>query len=180
MPTCDECEDDPQWLARNSGVVTAISGPGNEEGATYGEIISWAIMRDSDGEAAGQLVEYMMSDGYLDWLAMAPEGKFPVRRGDAEDPERFTEAWAGLEAGVDTKQPLSEIYDAETMEALSSVGAEIDRWAIGQGHGSLLGPVSAQLPIPRAISEMSAGGLTTRRAQAQAQRDVTTISEELG
>ena len=179
LPTCDECADDPEWLARNSGIVTSISGPGNADGATFGEIVSWAVLRDADAEASEQLVEFMLSDGYLDWLAMAPEGKFPVRRGDAEEPERFTQEWARLEAGVDTKRPLSDIYDARTIEALTAVGSEIDRWAIPQGHGSLIGPVGAQLPIPRAVSELAAGGLTTRDAEEQAQRDVTTISEVL-
>ena len=27
LPTCEECADDPGWLAENSGIVTSISGP---------------------------------------------------------------------------------------------------------------------------------------------------------
>ena len=36
-----------------------------------------------------QFVEFSMSDGYEQTLSIAPEGKFPVRRGDASDSERF-------------------------------------------------------------------------------------------
>ena len=44
-----------------------------------------------------------MSDGYVDWLALAPEGKFPTRLGTAENPTEYADAWGGLEAGVDTQ-----------------------------------------------------------------------------
>ncbi|MFE5291854.1 ABC transporter substrate-binding protein [Isoptericola sp. NPDC056618] len=178
MPACDECENDPEWLARNSGVVTSISGPDNPDGATYGEITSWTLMDGAPTDQASQLVEYMLSDGYEDWLGMAPEGKFPVRAGDAEDPQRFADAWENLEAGVDTKKPLADVYDAQTMDALRSVGKNIDRWAITEGQGGLLGPVSTQLPLSKTVSEL-AGGLPPEDAAAQAQRDVEAINEEV-
>ncbi|MFC8596779.1 MULTISPECIES: ABC transporter substrate-binding protein [unclassified Isoptericola] len=177
-PVCDQCADDPEWLARNSGVVTSISGPDNPQGSTYGEITSWTVLNGAPQKKASQLVEYMMSDGYTDWLGMAPEGKFPVRTGDAQDPRRFTDAWEGLEAGVDTKKPLADVYDAQTMDALRSVAKNIDRWGISEGQGGLLGPVSTQLPLSKTVSEL-AGGLSPEDAAAQAQRDVEAINEEV-
>ncbi|MBB3087928.1 ABC transporter substrate-binding protein [Nocardioides albus] len=178
MPACDECEDDPEWLARNSGVVTSISGPDNPEGATYGEITSWTLLDGAPTDRASRLVEYMLSEGYEDWIGMAPEGKFPVRTGDAENPTRFTDAWEDLEAGVDTKKPLSDVYDAQTMDALRSVAENIDRWAITQGQGAVLGPVSTQLPLSKTVSEL-ANGLPPEEAAAQAQSDVESITEEV-
>ena len=47
LPTCAECKDDPAFLAKNSGVVTAIQGPSGSEPATFGEITSWTITADS-------------------------------------------------------------------------------------------------------------------------------------
>ena len=37
-----------------------------------------------------------MDEGYTSTLSIAPEGKFPVRRGNSSDPEAFTKAWSKL------------------------------------------------------------------------------------
>ncbi|WP_026181316.1 ABC transporter substrate-binding protein [Demetria terragena] len=176
-PACDQCEDDPEWLAKNSGVVTAIGGPDKPQGTTYGEVTSWSIMEGAKAADSSKLVRYMLSEGYTDWLGMAPEGKFPVRTGDADNPKRFTNAWADLKAGVDTKKPLSEVYDPQTISQLGSVAQRIDRWAIAEGQGGLLGPVSSQLPISKTVSELGSGALNPTGAARTAQQDVVTIQE---
>jgi multiple sugar transport system substrate-binding protein len=51
-----------------------------------------------------------MDEGYGYAPAIAPEGKFPVRRGTADDPEKFVEEWASLPVGVDRKAPLGDLY----------------------------------------------------------------------
>src|SRR5690606_25098896 len=111
LPSCEQCRENPEWLAENTGVVTALKGPDGSEPAQYGEIVSWAIMRDSATEPASRFVSYMMNEGYERWLGMAPEGKFPTREG-------FEEKWNELRAGVDTKKPLGEIYPPEVLDAL--------------------------------------------------------------
>ena len=45
LPTCPECKADPAYLAKNSGIVTAIAGPDGQP-AQFGEITSWAITKD--------------------------------------------------------------------------------------------------------------------------------------
>ena len=82
LPTCPECKKDPAFLAKNSGVVTSIQGPSGSEPATFGEVTSWTITADAATDPAKEFVEYMMSDGYEPWIAIAPEGKIPVRAGD--------------------------------------------------------------------------------------------------
>jgi len=111
-----------------------------------------------------QFIQYMMSDGYIEWLGLAAEGKFPTRNGDAADPQKFVNAWKKLPAGVDTKKPLSDIYDAATMKQIEGVADHIDRWAIPQGQGKLLGPTIAQLTIPKIIAKMDSGGLNAADA----------------
>ena len=81
LPTCPECKKDPGFLAKNSGVVTAIQGPSGSAPATFGEITSWTIPAEASTDAAKQFVEYVMNDGYEPWIAIAPEGKVPVRSG---------------------------------------------------------------------------------------------------
>ena len=46
-----------------------------------------------------------MNDGYVDWLALAPEGKFPVRTETKDQPSKFTDAWNHLKTGVDRRKP---------------------------------------------------------------------------
>lgn len=157
LPTCAECASDPEWLAKNSGIVTSITGPDGKKGSTYGEAVSWAITKSANAKASQQFVEYMLSDGYLDWLGLAPEGKFPLRTGDATSATAFTDGWKNFEAGVDTKKKLSDVYDADTIATLEGIPAEIDRWAIPQGRGSLLGPVNTELPISKAVASLGSG-----------------------
>ena len=59
--------------------------------AQYGTVSTWGITANADLGAAQRFVDYMMSDGYLDWLALSPQGKYPVRFGDRSDPERYVD-----------------------------------------------------------------------------------------
>ena len=89
-PSCPECKEDPTFLAENTGVVAAVAGPGRREPAQFGEVSSWAITATAKAEPSQKFVEYMLSDGYTDWIAIAPEGKFPVRVGHGGEPDRST------------------------------------------------------------------------------------------
>jgi multiple sugar transport system substrate-binding protein len=177
LPTCPQCKANPAWLAQNSGIVTNISGPDGGSGGTYGEITSWVVAAKAKNkvDAAEKFVEYMMSTGYLRWLGMAPEGKVPVRTGDSSDPAKFTTGWKSLKAGVDIKKPLSEIYDAATMTALEDAPKNINRWAIPQGQGALLGPVNTQLVIPKVIGNLGNGAIDAQKAAKQATDQVTQL-----
>ena len=55
LPTCDECKSDPLFLANNSGIVTAISGPSGSP-TQFGEEVSFVIGKDADTAAAQQFV----------------------------------------------------------------------------------------------------------------------------
>ena len=61
-----------------------------------------------------------MTDGYEPWIAIAPEGKVPVRSGDTAGSTEYTDAWAEMEVGVDTKAPLSEFYGQDVIDALTA------------------------------------------------------------
>src|SRR4051812_48539245 len=93
LPTCPQCKQDKAFLAKNTGIVTAISGPGGQP-AQFGEITSWAITKDGKNtDSAKKFVAYMMNEGYTGWLGIAPEGKFPVRKGTSDDATKFSTAW---------------------------------------------------------------------------------------
>jgi multiple sugar transport system substrate-binding protein len=83
--------DDPtsRDLAERTGIVTNFAGPSNPDGAAWADIRYFGVTADANTEAAQEFVEYSMSDGYTATLAIAPEGKFPVRR-HGENPTAFT------------------------------------------------------------------------------------------
>jgi multiple sugar transport system substrate-binding protein len=178
MPSCPECEDDPAFLAKNSGVVGALTGPSNDEPASYGEITSWTVTAGSASEPAAEFVDYMMNDGYLDWIGIAPEGKVPVRSGTAEEPEAYSEAWAGLEAGVDTKAPLDKFYSPDVLELLATGPEEFSRWAIPQGQGELLGAIAGEQPVANAVNEI-AGGADPAEVAARIDEEITASAESV-
>jgi multiple sugar transport system substrate-binding protein len=178
LPTCAECAADPSFLAKNTGIVSGIEGPNGSEPASYGEIVSWAIM-DGAADSTQDLVEWMMSDAYTDWLAIAPEGKEPTRTGSADNPTEYADAWKSLEAGVDTKADHSSVYPADVLDTVAAAPDSFDRWGLPQGQGPLSGAVSGQLVIPKAISEILNSGLSPEDAAKRAAKEATTIQEDL-
>ena len=175
-PSCDECADDPGWLAENTGVVPVVEGPSaGDAAAGYVELVSWGITDGADPETA-DFVEYMMSDAYEDWLSMAPEGKVPVRTGTAENPAEYTDAWSELEIGVDTKVKFSDVWPAEVTGTLAAAPEAADRWALPQGQGAILGPVTSELPLAKAAADLGSGSTDAAQAQAAMQDAVAEIA----
>jgi len=177
-PSCAECAADPAFLAKNTGVVTSISGPDGDTAAQFGEITSWAVTEGANVDAATAFIEYMMSDGYEDWIAIAPEGKVPVRFGTADEPTRYSDAWATLPAGVDTKAPLADFYAPEVLEAVAAGPEDLARWGIAQGQGDLLGALQGELPVATAVNDVSQGGDPEQAATAAAEA-VRSVAESL-
>ena len=177
-PSCPECKKDPKFLAANTGVVAAIGGPDGQP-AQFGEVSSWAITATAKTEPSQKFVEYMLSDGYLDWIAIAPEGKYPVRSGTKENPKQFVDAWKDLPVGVDKKAPLSEFYPQEVIDILTSGADKFSRWGITQGQGDLIGASLGELPVPKAIGALTTGQVDAAGAAKQAADELNTIKKSL-
>jgi multiple sugar transport system substrate-binding protein len=180
LPTCPECAQDKTFLAKNTGIVAGLTGPDGDEATSFGEVVSFAILNEAATDQSKQLVEYLMSDGYADWLGVAPEGKVPVRTGTAEDPQAYLDQWRGLDAGEDTKAPLAQFYDAETLTAVEESPSTFGRWGFTQGQGELAGAVTGELVVPKALSELINGDGDAAAAASDAAGQATTIAEELG
>lgn len=172
-PTCKQCKQDVAYLAKNSGLVGPLAGSTGEP-SQFGSVSTFNITVDAPTEDAKQLVEYMMSDGYVRWLGLSPQGKYPVRSGDSEDPEKFKKAWAQLESGVDTKAPLSDFYSEESIASLGEGVENFQRWGFAQGQGALVGALSGEQPVANAVSEVIGG-----KDPAEAAKEVQATTEEL-
>ena len=178
-PTCPQCGRDPAFLARNSGLV----GPLSTWTATptqYGSISSWGIFKGADGGAARRFVEYMLSDGYVRWLALSPQGKFPVRRGDATDPERYYNDWKRLQSGVERKAPLRRFYSDEAIASLGEGVHAFRRWGFLQGQAALAGALRESQPLSRAIADAVDGKTTPAEAAARVQTAVEKLHTAAG
>ena len=121
-------------LAEKTGFVTVFSGPGNDAGAAYADVRYLGITADANTDVAAQFVEYVVSEGYGDWLSQAPEGKFPVRRGEAAGSTVFEEMWATLPVGVDRKAPLGDIYPKAVIDDIVAGLTVGDRWGVESGN----------------------------------------------
>ncbi len=64
---------------------------------------------------------------------------------------------------MDKKAPLSDFYSPDVIDALKNTMATLDRWALPQGQGKLLGATQGQFVVPKAINSAT-GGQKTRRA----------------
>ena len=178
LPNCPECADDPAYLAKNSGVVSAFAGPSGSL-AQYGTVSYMGITTGANTEAAQQFVEFWLSEGYLDWVGVAAEGKFPMRRGTPENPTEFLAGWGNLEVGVDKRAPLSDFYSEEVLATIIEGANSFDRWGFGHGQGELAGAVYAELVIPQAVADIIEGAMTPEEAATEMQAAVEEIQAAL-
>lgn len=174
-PSCPECENDTAFLATNSGIVTAVEGPQGSP-TVFGEVTSWVVTAAASTTPASAFVEHMLNDGYLPWIAIAPEGKVPMRTGTPEAADRFSTEWTTLPVGVDTKAPLRKFYGEPVLDALTTGPTQLSRWAIPQGQGNLLGALQGEQPVAEAVNEVS-NGTDPGQAAEQAAEAIASIQE---
>ena len=124
-------------LASKTGIVTTFGGPSNPKGAAWADIKYFGVTSDANTDVASQFVTYSMKDGYTATLSIAPEGKFPVRRGEVTDTAKYIKAWSKLPVGVDRKAPLSDLYSPTTIKKIVGGLETADRWGVKEGQLSL-------------------------------------------
>jgi multiple sugar transport system substrate-binding protein len=142
-------------------------------------VVSWATTTSAPKEQAAQFIEYMMSDAYVDWLAIAPEGKVPTRQGTAAGDTSYLKSWQGLKAGVDTKAPLSQFYGPDVLAEVQKAPETFSRWGLPQNQGALVGAMQGPLPVPKAIADLVAGKVDAAGAAQSAQKAVEELQKDI-
>lgn len=171
--------DDPtsDALARETGFATRLAGPSNPSGSGWTDVRYFGITVDADVDAAQQFVEYSMNEGYLDTLAIAPEGKFPVRRGTPSDADAFVVGWSELEVGVDRRTALGDIYPSAVIDSLVEGLETGSRWGFDKGYGA----ITARLYDTRVIAEIVRryidGEITVDEAMDQIQSETESLAD---
>jgi multiple sugar transport system substrate-binding protein len=178
VPSCPQCRSDPAYLAKNSGIVTSISGAGSSTATDYGQIATWVISQQSKNvTGAEKFVEYMMNQGYSSWLSLDPPGKLPVRTSTSTGPTATQ--WSALPIALGAAKPTSAYYSASTISTLLAGPARVTEWGLPYGQGALLGATLASEPVPGAISSMISGGLSPSAADAQAVSQVKSVQSNM-
>jgi multiple sugar transport system substrate-binding protein len=178
-PSCPECADDPLFLARNTGVVAGLQGPDGQRPAHFGEVISWTVTADSDAEPARRFVEYFLTDGYADWLAIAPEERVPVRSGSTAKPAEYADAWMSAPVANGRTEQFGGVYAKDDLSTLLQASHDLQHWGIAQGLGDLAGAALAELPIARAVSDVAAGRAQPEAAVTKAAASLRSILKSL-
>ncbi|NNJ68511.1 MAG: carbohydrate ABC transporter substrate-binding protein, partial [Boseongicola sp.] len=167
--------DDPtsSELASKTGIVTNFSGPSNPDGAAWGDVRYFGITNDADTDLAMDFVNFSMDDGYTQTLSIAPEGKFPVRRGTANEPAKFSEAWAMLPVGVDRKAPLGDLYAQSMIDEIVGGLDVAQRWGVAEGQLGLASKMINSQVINRVVRQYIDGEIDAAAA-------VAAMNEQLG
>lgn len=159
-------------LASKTGIVTNFSGPSNPDGAAWADIRYFGVTSDANTDVAMEFVNFSMEDGYLQTLSIAPEGKFPVRKGTAENASEFAEGWAKLDVGVDRKAPLADLYSQEMIDEIVGGLNVAQRWGVAEGQLSLASKLVNSQVINRLVREYMDG-------ERDASATVAALNEEL-
>lgn len=170
--------DDPtsSALAAKTDVVTTFSGPSNPDGAAWADIRYFGVTVDANTDVAKDFVTFSMDEGYTATLAIAPEGKFPVRRGTADDADKFVVAWSKLPVGVDRKAPLSDLYPAETVSRIVSGLESANRWGVKEGQLALASKIINSQIINRVVREYIDGEIDGDAAVAKLNKELAAVN----
>jgi len=144
-------------LASKTGVITTLAGPSNPNGAAWADVRYFGITADADTDNAMDFVRFSMTDGYVQTLSIAPEGKFPVRRGDSKNPELYLNAWSKLPVGVDRKAPLADLYPAEVITSIAAGLETANRWGVREGQLALASRIVNAKVLNRLVREFIDG-----------------------
>jgi multiple sugar transport system substrate-binding protein len=151
----------PKPLHEVTGIVTAFRGPLGVKPVQWGQVSYFGITLGASANAA-KWTEFLLRDGYLDWLSMAPEGKFPLR-------PQFVDGWKDLKIGVDRRSKISNLYSDEVIDSIIADVGGFDRWGFGAGKGACVGQVYGTKNLIRILRRYLDGEI---RAEAAA-REMT-------
>lgn len=153
-------------LPGNTGFASQMEGPNGS--ASYGQLVTLGIMQGAD-PAAQKVVEYFLTEGYIDVLALAPFGKVPVT-------ESAVDGWKEL-------SPYFANYSDETLAQIADGFESMQRWLFRPDYDAtqraVVGDIEGVLLIPQAISNIALEGIMTPETAAEwLQEQVETLYAE--
>ncbi|GJM42606.1 MAG: hypothetical protein DHS20C20_28880 [Ardenticatenaceae bacterium] len=149
-PTCPECTATPDFLAQNSGFVTALNG------AEFGNMSLLGITTAAERETAVLFTTYWFNEGYEQWLSVDPERKVPMRLGTQANPRQYIDSW-GTQPLAGSDHTLTSLYGEAIVATLREGIATTGRWGLPQGQGDLVTTLYEELTLSIVLQEMLSG-----------------------
>jgi multiple sugar transport system substrate-binding protein len=141
-------------LALKTGFAPEMAGPNGS--ASYGQLVTLGIMKGADPEAQ-KVVEYFLTEGYVDILALAPFGKVPVLKSAVD-------GWKDL-------SPFFEYYSGDTLDQIANGYESMQRWLFRPDYGAtqraVIGDIEGRLLIPQVTSNVALEGIMTPETAAE-------------
>jgi len=135
-------------LALKTGFAPKMVGPGGS--ATYGQLVTLGIMKGAD-PAAQKVVQYFLTEGYVEVLALSPFGKIPVLASAVE-------GWKDL-------SPFFAYYSSDTLNQIANGFETMQRWLFRPDYDpverAVIGDIEGRLLISQAISNIALEGIMT-------------------
>ena len=135
-------------LALNTGFAPKMVGPNGS--ATYGQLVTLGIMKGAD-PAAQKVVEYFLTEGYIEVLALSPFGKIPVLASAVD-------GWKDL-------SPFFAYYSSDTLDQIANGFETMQRWLFRPDYDpverAVIGDIEGRLLISQAISNIALEGIMT-------------------
>jgi hypothetical protein len=131
-----------------------MEGPNGS--ASYGQLVTLGIMSGANPEAQ-MVVEYFLTEGYVDVLALAPFGKVPVLKSAVD-------GWKDL-------SPFFANYSSETLDQIANGYDSMQRWLFRPDYDAtqraVIGDIEGRLLIPQAVSNIALEGTMTPETAAE-------------
>ena len=156
-PACAECVAQPDYLVANSGLVTHFSGrTADARPANLGHVSYLGITRGANVELVSRFVNYWYTDGYLQWLAVEPERKYPMRHSNSNQQNFFIDEWEQLPIGNSTLS-LKDLYGTEKLTTMTTDISNTPRWGLTMGQGELITTIHEDALIAIMLQELLSG-----------------------
>lgn len=173
--TCAECGENSSFFVENSGFITVLD---ESNPAQYGTTLNYVIPVGANTAAAQQFVEYVLSEGYADMLATAPEGRIPLRPGNADNPTEYLDAW-GLLPMAGSDQSVADIYGDDLVAALGDGMDAVSRWGFGTDDAVLAGEAFSQNALAEQLDALYSGA-DPQQVVADMATAVQALQDDLG
>ncbi|MEA3239057.1 MAG: extracellular solute-binding protein [Candidatus Bipolaricaulota bacterium] len=153
MASGDKVQIAVEDLALKTGFAPKMVGPGGS--ATYGQLVTLGIMQGAD-PAAQKVVEYFLTEGYIDVLSLSPFGKIPVLASAVD-------GWKDL-------SPFFAYYASDTLDQIANGFETMQRWLFRPDYDpmerAVIGDIEGRLLISQAISNIALEGIMTPETAA--------------
>lgn len=140
-------------LAGKTGFAPMMKGPNGS--ASYGQLVTLGIM-DGAAPETKKVIEFFLTEGYQDVLALAPFGKVPVLKSQVDGWKKLSSYFAK--------------YSAETLDQIANGYETMGRWMFNPAYNAtqraVIGDIEGRQLIPQVLSNIALEGIMTPESGA--------------